>query len=298
MVQYASIINECLTCSLDCELKGKKGEITFGELDKAAKNCPYRIKLKSITEAFAQYKKEIQKTAEFLAKIVIPDATISYRSIIEPLIKEMNNIQQVFSHTIPTYYSLAELEIISKPMAPAPPCSLSENMINRLASCRKGKEYWKEYQQICKDILTYLFVPPLAEPLEEQRTRNGLERRDLIFHIPYDAGGFWDMIRLKYRANALIVDCKNLNEPISKDEVISTSQYLSEKRLGNFGLILSRFQPSASALKEVQKLWLEQEKMIVCIDDEELKKMIQLKENGNEPTKFLDKKIFDFLASL
>jgi len=305
----------CSTCCLVCELKVKGGIVTFSDLEKAPENCPYKIyfsrssniiaeqygkiasgiieQYSGIAKHFAEQQKAI---ADLRENLPVPQITFSQ---IAPVAKQLIDAYQgSISSIAQTYYPLKELEIISKPTTPPPPKSLSAKLIGGLSSCMKGRKHWQKFQLICKDILTYLFVPPLGEPIEESRTKTGLERRDLIFQIPYDADGFWQMIFNIYGARALIVDCKNYSEPVGKDEVLDISQYLAKKRLGNFGIILSRCPPSESAMKEIKKLWSDDDKMIICLDDEELKKMIQFKENNERSEKIIDKKILDFLASL
>lgn len=306
---------KCSICDLVCELKEKRGDIIFSDLEKAPENCPYKIYFSKISNVIAeQYGKiasgiieqysgiakhlaEQQKAiADLYRNSVIPQITFSQ---IAPVAKQLSDAyRESFSSIARTYYPREELEIVHQTINPPPPESPSAKLIDKLSSCEKGREHWQKFQRIGTEILTYLFVPPLGEPIEGSRTESGLEIRDLIFQIPYDASGFWQMIVLKYNASALIVDCKNYSEPIGKYEVLHTSQYLSEKRLGNFGIILTRCSPSVSAIKEIKRLWGEEKKMIICLDDEELKKMIQLKENNYGPEKLIDKKRFDFLASL
>jgi len=115
----------------------------------------------------------------------------------------------------------------------------------RLLSCPGGQEHWTEFQTLCKDILVYLFVPPLDEPMVESKTETGHQRRDIIFPIPYNAKGFWAMIMHKYHAEALIVDCKNYSSPIGQDEIIRISRYLGKKRLGLFAITIGRLPPAA-----------------------------------------------------
>jgi hypothetical protein len=55
------------------------------------------------------------------------------------------------------------------------------NMISKLIECPEGREGWKEYENICIEILNYLFVPPLKEPTIQSRTESGLDVRDALY---------------------------------------------------------------------------------------------------------------------
>jgi len=170
------------------------------------------------------------------------------------------------------------------------------DLVERLSLCPQGREHWVVFQKLCKDILTYLFVPPLSEPIVESRTGTGHQRRDLIFPIPYDAAGFWALIRSRYYAEALIVDCKNYSNPIGQDEITHISRYLGKEGLGLFAIVISRLPPAKSAIKEILRLWRNEGKLIVCLCDDDFKKMIELKEKGQEPEKVIDEIRFDMLV--
>jgi len=58
--------------------------------------------------------------------------------------------------------------------------------------------------------------------------------------MPYDAGDFWFWIMLTYKSLALIVECKNYSVPLRPNQVMITSKYFGEKRLGLFGIIMCR----------------------------------------------------------
>jgi hypothetical protein len=313
MIETGFLGKKCWACYIPCELKEKRGDIALADLAKAPWNCPYKF---DFVRPFAELTKQSQDIASIMAsqqKDIAKYLSVEqeafaklFSSVPQPTFSQIENIakqqsdalREFYSKITPTYYPPKDFEIIGKPIAPPSPESLSAKLIDRLSSCEMGREHWQEFQQICEDILTHLFVPPLGEPIWESRTDSGLERRDLIFQIPYNAGGFWQMISYKYSASALIVSCKNYSDPIRKDEVLDLSQYLAKTRLGNFGIILSRYPASESAIKEAKLRWRDDEKMIICLDDEELENMIQLKDNNNDPEKLVEKKIFDFLASL
>jgi len=176
----------------------------------------------------------------------------------------------------------------------------TRSLAQRLTACPPGEQSWREYQSICREVFTCLFVPPLAPPKEESQTRGGLQRRDLIFGIPYDVPtlSFWAYIRRRYDETAVIVDSKNLSQPLTQREVTEVSKYLSGKRLGRFGIILTRSQPSRSALKEQRRLWMDDGKMVVALTDCDLMLMLYIKERGEHPELVIDNVHRRFLEEL
>ena len=50
--------------------------------------------------------------------------------------------------------------------------------------------------------------------------------------------------------------------------------------------------------KAQENIWKEEGKMLLCINDNDLEKMLELKENHDEPWKVIDDGIHSFLMSL
>lgn len=211
-------------------------------------------------------------------------------------IKSIQQIAEDLYQSISTYYSNEVLELSTRFIEPSQP--RSRELIEKLSECSPGRENWRKFEVVCKEILTFLFVPTLLEPLEQLETESGLQVRDLILHIPCDVSGFWNLIQSKYDALAIIVECKNYSNPIEGNNVVISSKYLGERRLGRFGIVISRFPPAESAIKERKRLWLEEGKLILFLEDEDIKTMIKLKDEGNDPEIILDKKQRDFRQSL
>jgi hypothetical protein len=176
---------------------------------------------------------------------------------------------------------------------------VGKNLTERLVNCPEGRKGWVEHQKVCNDILAYLFIPPLVGPLEQSSTKNGLQIRDLILDIPYNIGGFWQYIRDKYDCSALIIECKNYKNPIGSNEVTVTTKYYGKKRLGRFGIVLSRKGADESAKEAAKRIWTsEMNILLLCFSDVDLIKMIDLKEKRQKPEKVIDNSIHEFLRSL
>jgi hypothetical protein len=159
---------------------------------------------------------------------------------------------------------------------------------------------WRLYQDAYKEILSYTLIPPLLGPLEESSTAStgGSQRRDLIFNIPHDVNGFWHWVSIVHESLSIIVECKNYGTLLKQNQVVITSKYLGRKRLGNMAIILTRKGLSKNAIKEQKRLWLEDDKLILCLNDQDLIKMLQLKEHKDDPSKVIDDALRSFRESL
>lgn len=83
-----------------------------------------------------------------------------------------------------------------------------QGYINRLKGCPEGSMGWKEYENICIEILNYLFVPPLKEPKIQSRTESGIDIRDAVYPNRGNHEN-WGFIRNDYDAKYIIFEFKN-----------------------------------------------------------------------------------------
>jgi hypothetical protein len=168
---------------------------------------------------------------------------------------------------------------------------------SRLKECEPGKRDWKKFQDICEEILCHCLVPPLIQPLIQPETRDGLHIRDLIFNIPYELNGFWSLFLNKFGL-ALIIECKNYASPVKENQLRISSKYVGEGKLTTLGILVTRKGLHRNGIKAQENIWKDDKKMILCMSDAHIKKMLQLKNEGDEPWKVIDSLIRDFLLSL
>jgi hypothetical protein len=222
------------------------------------------------------------------------------KSLFEPLdrVRRMNEeIIRGMQFALPSYYPLQDLRVVERPTS-IPEKTYEAELSEKLLNCPTGHESWKDYQHLCKEILAHALVPPLLEPTEGSATEDDRQQRDLIFHIPHNAGDFWEYVRVRHKSVAIIVECKNYSRPLESNQVTITSKYFGDKRLGLFGIITSRKGLTDSAKNEQKRLWMEDNKMIVCLNDNDLLKMLELREADEDPEKVIDKTVRRFLESL
>lgn len=190
----------------------------------------------------------------------------------------------------PSYYPPEE--------KPLPAGASDHALIVQLRGLPPGQKTWPEYQKLCQDILLFCFVPPLLEPLCEESTASGIHRRDLIYHIPHDASGFWAYVKTTHSALAVIVDAKNYTSILPKDQIVIASKYFGPKKLGNFGIITCRKELDASGKKEQADRWIYHDEMIICLTDDDLEEMVGLKRAGEDAEYVIDRKMRELRSAL
>jgi hypothetical protein len=159
-------------------------------------------------------------------------------------------------------------------------------LLTELQSCLAGAAQWKKYELLVREILEFLFVPPLERVVIYSRRLDGHEIRDLV--MPNNAVSFfWDRLRHEFRARHIVIEVKNDKKPITKRHVSQLREYLRPKSIGRFGLMISRLPPSMSALKSRKDAYQTEDCLILFLSDSDLRKMIDMRRRGKDPTALL-----------
>jgi hypothetical protein len=168
------------------------------------------------------------------------------------------------------------------------------NMISKLIECPEGREGWKEYENICIEILNYLFVPPLKEPTIQSRTESGLDVRDAL----YPNRGLshnWKIIRDDFDAKSILIEFKNYSESeINKEVVNQARNYLKKSLIGRIAFICSKKKPNSSGIEARKQAYNEDTKLILFLNNEDLIEMLIKKQKGEDPSDLILDMIDDF----
>lgn len=166
-----------------------------------------------------------------------------------------------------------------------------------LAAIPPGQEDFAAYQTTVADAFQYLFCPPLENPRFEFYDDAKRNRRDAIFENSA-ADGFWAALRATYAAHYIVVDAKNHEEPIGKDEVLRIGHYLKPYGCGLFGILVCRQAPSAACRHALKEQWIGSQKMIVALTNDDVNEMLEIKGCGGRPEERIRLEIADFRMKL
>ncbi len=206
------------------------------------------------------------------------------RHIIEWFEKQVRT--QVWLKSFEAERFLTEIDKVLKTLGP--------RLIQRLKKCKPGREDFKQFENICVDILKYLFVPPLPDVFAQVATRDRHEIRDAIM-VNYGAPGFWAEIRDEFSSKNIPSEFKNYAEPIGIKEVQQLRIRLDKPGLGRFGLLISRRPPSKAAKIEQRNSYASNpQKLILFLDDTVMIEMINKKHEGGDPSNILQYLKTDF----
>lgn len=158
------------------------------------------------------------------------------------------------------------------------------DFVARLNAVPAGLAGWSIFEMVCIEILTYLFVPPLAAPKIQPRTYSGIDRRDAVFPNREDIGtGVWARIFRELDARLVLFEFKNYDaSDIGKDEVNQTRNYLTPA-MGRLAIICSNKAPEHQAHIKRNTIFSEDRKVILFLTKDKLEEMLYMKERGDDP---------------
>jgi hypothetical protein len=177
-------------------------------------------------------------------------------------------------------------------------CREAEALKQRLGSISPGREQANEYQRVVLEVLNYLFNPELIDGAPEVRTMDGTERRDIIFTNDSDES-FWEFVRNEHSGILVMFEAKN-TEDLEMANINQTATYLGDG-IGRLGIIVTRKSPSEAVMRKIFSVWNNSgsdRKMILVLDDENLRAMLDLRCRNGSPTKWMQRHYRAFRESV
>ena len=170
----------------------------------------------------------------------------------------------------------------------------------KLLRIAPGNEHFLAYESICTEILKYILGDYLTLWKTQQRSNGGLYRFDLCCKIKTGANqDFFDTIKHYFNTKYIVFEFKNYKEKITQKEIYTTEKYLYEKALRKVAIIISRQGADEHALQAAKGSLRENGKLILCLSDNALLEMINIKEaEEQEPADFLGAVLDDLLVHL
>ena len=205
-----------------------------------------------------------------------------------------NEFSAQIDEASPSYYKALLLALSARPDGPTE----EQKMIASLESCAPGRKDCYVYHSLVGEIIEFLFTPPLGKPIPELSDKSEANRRDLI--VPnYTEEGFWLFMRQKYEADYVVIDAKNYTRKVKKQDILQLANYLKSHGAGLFGLIISRKGGDAYGCEHtLREQWLIHRKLILVLDDEDIKAMLMAKSDRRKPEEVLAQKIERFRLSM
>lgn len=170
----------------------------------------------------------------------------------------------------------------------------------RLSDIEPGTESFRKYEDVCIEILKYVLGDYLTLWKIQEPSNDGLYRFDLCCKIKSGTNQeFFDTIKNYFNTKYIVFEFKNYKDAIGQKEIYTTEKYLYEKALRKVAIIISRKGADDQALKAVKGSLREAGKLILCLADQNLLDMVEIKKEGEqEPTDILVNMLDDLLVHL
>ncbi|WP_178989664.1 hypothetical protein [Winogradskyella schleiferi] len=164
------------------------------------------------------------------------------------------------------------------------------DFIQRLDACPMGTAGWSRFENLCTEILAFLFVPPLNQPTRQGRTYSGVNRRDAIIpnrNITANAtenSKNWHHLYLELEARMILFEFKNYDATeIGHEEVNQTRNYMTAA-MGRLSIMICSKIPNDSAHRQRNTVYNQDNKVIIFITKEQLKEMLLIKDRNEDPS--------------
>ncbi|MGB8217044.1 MAG: hypothetical protein WCE94_07060 [Candidatus Methanoperedens sp.] len=174
----------------------------------------------------------------------------------------------------------------------------AQKLLSKLKNCPTGLKGWREFEDICIDIIGFAFRDSFRNFKIKIQSRDSanLDRRDAI--VQNTGKDFWEELRSDYDAKNIVFEFKNLTEEFSKDALIQTSDYLKKESLGKVGIIFSRKGQSGVGYEEQKNLLIHDKKLILILNENDLIDLVNKKLRNEEPEKILEALKFKLETSI
>ena len=170
--------------------------------------------------------------------------------------------------------------------------------VNRLAEqidqCPLGNTGWRAFEDLCTEVLEYLFVPPLSRPRRQARTYSGINRRDAVFPnrnivATTELGSRnWYHLYVELSARMILFEFKNYDATdIGHEEVNQTRSYLT-RPMGQLGIMICSKPPVDGAFRQRNTIYTNDQKVILFMTNAHLKEMLFMSCQGKSETLGLD----------
>ena len=176
--------------------------------------------------------------------------------------------------------------ITIKPKRVKPKVEIKTELTEELKNITPGQEECREFEVKCVEALKYLFQEHLTVWKEQNKTDDDLHRFDLICRIASNHD-FWKSLNTYFNSRDILFEFKNYSEKIQQGEIYSTEKYLFKKALRSVAIIIARNGASNNAIKAAKGILKESGKLIIILSLDDLIKMINLKEENDDPNAFL-----------
>lgn len=174
-----------------------------------------------------------------------------------------------------------------------------KNYIEELSDIEEGTDKSKEYEVLIEKIVKDIFSNELTLFQRQSRTEDGINIFDMICKIKNGTNDdFFTIVEKYYKTKYILFEFKNYSDVIKQGQICTTEKYLFETALRKVAIIITRHGIDKNGMKLAKGILRESGKLIIVLNDEDVKEMIRIYENGEKATIVLERKLDELLTTL
>lgn len=192
------------------------------------------------------------------------------------------SVKQNLMQKISIFYKKADipLDIVKCNKEYTNEIDISDDLLFFLENVENGRSSAYKYEEFAQKFLNYVFKEDIVEITAHNKTATGVNVFDAIARLSsLTADSFWDIVKSHYNTRYIIFECKNYSHKITQREVFMTTKYLCNSALRNVAIMFTRKGIDTGAQKIIRQILRETGKLILVLDDTDIKRMIKDKES-------------------
>ena len=169
-----------------------------------------------------------------------------------------------------------------------------------LSGCAEGSDGATNFEILCSDVLEKIFSDSLTLWERQPHSNSDLYRFDLLCRIKDDENneGFWHIVERFFNSKYIVFEYKNYKDKITQKEIYSTERYLYSKALRNVAIIIARNGFDEHSEWAAKGCLRENGKLIILLNIADINRMIQMKNEHEDPANVLLEKLDTLLTKL
>lgn len=197
-----------------------------------------------------------------------------------------------------TYRVFGDAHMGPPPLAPPElPSPRGQELQLALRAIPAGKKGARKFEEKGFEALRYIFENDFSNWSTQKVSDGGISRYDGIARISSEHD-FWKSIVVYFRSWYVVFEFKNYAQRISQGQIYTTEKYLFMGAMRTVAFIISRKGADKNALAATRGAVRESGKLIVHLSVEDLCKMMDMKDNNDEPNAFLFDRLDEMLMKL
>jgi hypothetical protein len=180
---------------------------------------------------------------------------------------------------------------------PPPEPAKGKSLADALRAVKVGKPGARQFESKASDALQYLFTDDFLNWTLQKTSDTGIHRYDLVARIASEHD-FWASVVRYFKTWYVVFEFKNHTRFVTQSEIHSTEKYLFVPAMRSVAFIISRKGADKNAKAIMRGALRESGKLMLSLNLDDVCKMLEMKDNGDDPNTLLFERLDEMLMKL